>query len=298
MARVSVKDGKTVWRPDNMDVPRPMLIDPNKSPKEEIWRYCHICSHVWLNKYRVWSEEKEPIEQLEQDCMMATYLELRRRVRTGKYDRRYSFYLNTRSCAFSKVGKIVEAWIAEQRQLNDMIDVNSDIGYDDYNKTIALVDRIVNAPTWLTDYDTNQKYRKREWQEYCLPYQRVRALELELNDAYDAYLTDCCDLGITDIIPREVWLRRHFQAELDLVLNPDGMAFKDGHERISNSDYTRSYYLRNRERILENARRRKMSPARPQGRPKKEPNTDAERLKQEQMHQYYLSRKDKKKEAN
>lgn len=294
MARLSAKDGKPVWRPDNMDVPRPMLIDPNKSPNEEIWRYCYICSHVWLNKYRVWSEAKEPIEQLEQDCLMATYLELRRRVRLGKYNRNYSFYLNVRSCALSKVGKVVAAWLEEQRQTNDLIDVDSNIGFDDYNKPIKFSDRIDHVPTWLTDYDTNQKYQTRNWQEYCLPYQRVKALERELDDAYDAYVTDCCDFGVTVIVPREAWIRRHFPSELDLVLNPDGMTFKDGHERIIKSDYMRSYYVRNRERILENARRRKVAPTRSQGRPKKEPKTEAERLKQEQMHQYYLERKAKK----
>lgn len=294
MARLSVKDGKAVWRTDNMDVPKPMLIDPNKSPKEEIWRYCYICSHVWLNKYKVWSEAKEPIEQLEQDCLMATYLELRRRVRLGKYNRKYTFYLNVRSCAFSKVGQIVAAWIEEQRQINDLVDVDANIGYDDYNKPIALVERLDHAPTWLTDYDTNKQFQTRDWQEYCLPYQRCKALERELNDAYEAYMTDCSDFGITGIVPREAWLRRHFQTELDLVLHPEGMAFKDGHERVSTSDYTRSYYVRNRERILENARRRKMAPTRPQGRPKKQTKTEAERFKQLQMHEYYLQRKAKK----
>ena len=297
MARLSTKDGKPVWRTDSIDVPRPMLIDPNKSPKEEIWRYCYICSHVWLNKYRVWSEAKEPIEQLEQDCLMATYIELRRRVRIDKYDRRYSFYLNVRSCALSKVGKLVEAWIDEQRQTNDLLDVNADIGFDDYNRPITIADRIDHAPKWLTDYDTNQKYQKKEWQEYCLPYQRCKALERELNDAYEAYVTDCSDLCIEDVVPREAWIRRHFPSELDMVLNPEGMTFKDGHERVANSDYTRSYYVRNRDRILENARRRKVSPTRPQGRPKKVPKTEEELAHQEKMHKYYLERKAKKEGA-
>ena len=297
MARLSTKDGKPVWRTDSMDVPRPMLIDPNKSPKEEIWHYCYICSHVWLNKYRVWSVAKEPIEQLEQDCLLATYLELRRRVRIGKYNRNYSFYLNVRSCALSKVGKLVEAWIDEQRQTNDLLDVNADIGFDDYNRPITIADRIDHAPKWLTDYDTNKQFQTRYWQDYCLPYQRCKALERELNDAYEAYVTDCSDLCIEDVVPREAWIRRHFPSELDMVLNPDDMTFKDGHERIIKSDYTRSYYVRNRERILENARRRKAATTRSQGRPRKVPKTEEERIRQEKMHEYYLLNKAKKEGA-
>lgn len=286
-----------MWRTDSMDVPRPMLIDPNKSPKEEIWHYCYICSHVWLNKYRVWSVAKEPIEQLEQDCLLATYLELRRRVRIGKYDRNYSFYLNVRSCALSKVGKLVDAWIDEQRQTNDLLDVNADIGFDDYNRPITIADRIDHAPKWLTESDTNKKYQEKAWEEYSYPYARAMALKHELNDAYEAYVTDCCDLGVDDTVPREEWLRRHFPSELDMVLNPDDMTFKDGHERIIKSDYTRSYYVRNRERILENARRRKAATTRSQGRPRKVPKTEEERIRQEKMHEYYLLNKAKKEGA-
>ena len=198
MARLSTKNGKSLWRPDNIDVPRPMLIDPTANPKDEIWRFLRVCVSVWLSKSRVYSTSEDEIRDLESTCLMLAYHYLLKLVREGKYNRKVSFYLNCRGCAWAAVSNGLSAYFTQVKRNKKICSTDVEIG------GAPLINSISFANTFLTDSDDIKK-RERPLSSY--KYAKTRNLEAQkrLYDDWLRVIEDCDEMGLDGPESFEKW---------------------------------------------------------------------------------------------
>lgn len=192
--------GRVAWMATNGKV-KYMLIDPNKTPKEEIWRFCRACSNVWLNKSRIYSYDQQAIEDLETDSMIRTYHVLLRRVREGRYRRDLSFYLNVRSCAWEAVSHCISAFQTQARhsKITESLESEAVDGIP-YSNIISY------SNTFLTDSDD---YRNRRAIDPWLlkhPKRRARAMEEYMVSEYFRYVEECLEYGIEDVLAMDKWI--------------------------------------------------------------------------------------------
>jgi len=99
------------WYPTYYDIgTKRILLRSDWTWQENVWHFIDITVGIFLAKAKVWSYERELIEELEQTCKLRTYLRLKDIVHRGMYAHHLSFYLNCRSCAWAAVSNVIYLW--------------------------------------------------------------------------------------------------------------------------------------------------------------------------------------------
>lgn len=229
MARLSYKRGCPVYFPDRIDVPKHVTLLPELSPMENLWRIINMQVSVWLNWYKVFSLSKEMMEELEQTARTVVFVEFRRRVLKGEYDRSRDLWMNLRSVCWSKMSHaILEPWFKRIKQLDNAVDGDEIIGEDDHstNTRFSLM-ASHKAPRLLTDDDTNPQGSRtltaplESYKGFAL---KARAVNARIDDQYLRYLELCDETGIQPI-DKESWITDNISQEWQEIRtiagNPD-----------------------------------------------------------------------------
>ena len=193
MSRRTFAHGRVMYTTDWIVVGNKMLIDPNLTPRENIARFVNACSLVWLNKYRLYSEDPADIEELEQDARCATMTALLIKVRTGEYRRDLSFYLNVRSCAWSVISHVVNKFKRKMELKKPVESIDAVI--DDEHCTLLDITAAHQVPKLRTDGELRKDHT---------------SINRALQDAYDDYVGDCEELGISHGSYQD-WVNKNFK---------------------------------------------------------------------------------------
>lgn len=217
MARLSYKRGCPVYFPDRIDVPKKVMLLPELSPMENLWRIIDMQVSVWLNWYKVFSISKEMMEELEQTARTVVFVEFRRRVLKGEYDRTRDLWMNLRSVCWSKMSHaILEPWFKRIKQLDNTVDGDEIIGGDDHgtNTRFSLI-ASHKASRLLTDDDTNPQDSRTltapldSYKGFVL---KARAVNARIEDQYLRYL-ELCEENYIQPIDKESWIKDNISQE-------------------------------------------------------------------------------------
>lgn len=188
---------RKVWVPDLIIVKGPVMLDPALTPMENCWKIINMQAQIWLCKFRVFSKDKESIEDLEQMTKIAIYNELLRRVRLRQYDRKYSFWLNVRSCALAVVKRTIDYWGRHDLKRR-MVEVSGDAVMDNLvGVTLfdSMASHTVSKP--ITECEYRAKYAKtKHWSEARRNCDKVKMLRSYTDDMYSRYCEDCEEFGV------------------------------------------------------------------------------------------------------
>jgi hypothetical protein len=222
VAHLVKKGDKLVYYPEYYKIRGPVLLDPELSPMENAWRVVDICASVWLNAFHVWSDLKEDMEDLEMSARLATMKELIRRVKQGTYDRSVSFYLNVRSCAFSKMQHaIIEPWVKHIKERDSLLDGNAPASLTKCDEDFTLYDVMSAKPMhrWFTEAE--RRYQGKDWWEFEREGDRLRVLQKQIDTEYEDYCSDCLEFGV-DPITKENFIKNdnYTEDELKLLFTP------------------------------------------------------------------------------
>ena len=212
MARESVYNGKKVWRPD-MIVAGKMTINPSAQPLDEAMRFCRTCVAVWLNKYGIWSERIEDIEDLESECVYRTYKQLIKHVVEGKYRKDLSFYLNCRSCAWSAISYALQLWRDDIRRKYELADIDDDVP----GTTRKYSEILTESVRWRTDADdvplSHRGPAERPLDTYKMQSAKVVAARAHIDYWYDLYQEMCLEHCI-EPIDKDQWVKDNVEKDI------------------------------------------------------------------------------------
>ena len=218
MARLIFKEGKSVWWPDYYKVSEDVKLDPKLSPMQNCWKIIDLQVSIWLNRFKAHSETEDRMIDLEQSCRVAVYSELLRRVRKKQYDRKFSFWLNVRSCAWSCVGRVFKQWAdANKLRLNE-IDGNALINDDPASHSHETFFDMISSesvPRLRTDSEYSTKIT--DWHEAIRKCDQQRILNESIVDDYSRYCEDCEELGVEPIDKVTFVLKSYTNEEHDLL---------------------------------------------------------------------------------
>ena len=190
--------GRRAYIPDKIVVKR-MLIDPKASPRDEIWRFLMVCVNVWLNKSRVWSYSEDDILDLESTCLVLAYRNLLKLVREGKYNRKVSFYLNCRGCAWAAVSNGLSAYFTQVKHNKNICSTDAE------NKDgIPIISSISVANTFMTDGD-KRALHERPLSSYKFAKTREIEAQKRLYDDWLRVIEDCEEMGLEGPESFEKW---------------------------------------------------------------------------------------------
>lgn len=212
--------GILVWRPDQVDIREDMLIRTDIPLMDNVWHMIHAQSCIWLTKYRIYAHTEELMQDLESELQYRTYKELVRRVRTGRYDRNFSLYLNIRSCCWSLCNRVIEKWKKHVEQLKH------NISYETAHKARSgeLIDGIDAAipAEKLTKLTTtsdqvarnSELTRKRRGQKPQVRSARhvytMDTLPDYIEDDWMTYLETCYEMGIEARLTKEEFVCNNY----------------------------------------------------------------------------------------
>ena len=196
MARMVMKSGRERWWPDKYNVKTRELLDPSKTPKENLWDTIYKVTCVWLNKARVWAYSEQDMSELESETRMATYLRLRYLVRTKQYQRKYSFWVNCTRACFSVYNACITAWLRRLKPRE--MEVCGDEPISDSNNSETFFDSRSFNPTLITSSE-NWSAQKMRWQDAQMPYTKWKKLNETVDDEYMEYTESCGALGIVPV---------------------------------------------------------------------------------------------------
>ena len=177
---------------------------------------------VWLSKYGIYSSSPELIDELELQFAFATYAELVRRVRTGMYNRKYSLYLNIRSCAYSQYPKVYKQWKRRMQQLAQLVSLEYGSVDSDGDITEGLIGSIASdtVPRLRTGSDSKDRIveldraRKGRSKRYKSNEGRkcytMDNLPNHIEDSWLTYIEDCEELGIPVRMSKEEYVKQHY----------------------------------------------------------------------------------------
>lgn len=223
--------GIPIWKPDRVTLRGKFQLDPALSPMDNLWNVIRIQASIWLAKYKVYSlDGPEPVDDLYYSLCLAIFLELRRRVWVGKYDRKFSLYLNVRSCAFSVTGHLLKRWREEQEKCKETLNLDQLLLGDPDSSLMTLGDTIsyeAGHLSYVSEHEANnrrcanyrEKHRakvannlicKRKSEVMLAAMQRVRDAK-EQQDEYDRYVSDCEFFGISDRLDYESFIRQNYK---------------------------------------------------------------------------------------
>lgn len=196
MAQEIYRNNRRLYTPTYESVGK-MLINPQKPPLEELWRFLRSCVQVWLCKSKIYSTSREEIEDLEQRCLYESYNVFRRNVLTKTYKREYSLYLNVRSACWEATHHVLEQYWNDKRKRRDITcSLNSCV----CDNGTEYINSISHANTFLTESDKTRKVRK----------DLNRVMKSDIVDAYWQYVETCYEMGILDVLDEDEWITKNF----------------------------------------------------------------------------------------
>lgn len=216
MARMIMSSGRERWWPDKYNVKKRELLDPSKTPKENLWDTIYKVTCVWLNKARVWAYSEQDMSELESETRMATYLRIRYLVRTRQYQRKYSFWVNCTRACFSVYNACITAWLRRLKPRE--IEVCGDEPISDSNNSETFFDSRSFNPTLITSSE-NWSAQKVKWQDAQRPYERWRKLNDTVEEEYLEYTESCLELGISPVDKVSFVLGNYTEEERKLMDN-------------------------------------------------------------------------------
>lgn len=248
MARMGFKNGRTVWFPDAVTVRKEVKLLPELSPMENLWRLINMTASVWLCWANLYAYQKEDMEELEQQTRLTIFIEFRRRVLKGEYNRDFNLWQNLRSVAWSKFShSIVEPWIARIRQRNIESDGNEIISDKDHGGT-TLYSMIADGsvPRLRTGSDSAKEPRSID--SYKTYWNKHKAFMLLVDDDYMQYMELCDENNVTPMDFRE-WLTGNYsEADIRLYDGADDPANDQSRPKSASREYWIQYNAKRRER--------------------------------------------------
>lgn len=196
-----------------------MVIDPNARPLDEAMRFCRTCVAVWLNKYGIWADNIEDIEDLESECVYRTYKQLIKRVVEGKYRKDLSFYLNVRSCAWSAISYALQLWREDIQRKYELADIDGNVP----GTTRKYSDVVTESVRWRTDAeDIPMEQRgpaERPLDSYKRQSAKAVAAKAHIQYWYDLYQEMCIENCI-EPMDKDQWVKDNVDREiLDIAEN-------------------------------------------------------------------------------
>jgi len=223
--------GIPIWKTDRITLRGKFRLDPQKSPMENLWACIRIQASIWLAKYKVYSlDGPEEVDDLFYSLCLAIFLELRRRVWDGTYNRNFSLYLNVRSCAWSKTGSLLKKWKEEQDKVHSTLNLDQLLLGDPDSSLKTLADTVSYEEgrlSYVSDHEANNRrcadYRARHRAKVAntLVYKQkseamLRAMQKvrdakEQQDEYERYVSDCEFFGIEERLDYESFVRQNYK---------------------------------------------------------------------------------------
>lgn len=201
MARLIFKEGKSVWWPDYYDVSGEIKLDPKLSPMQNCWKIIDMQVSVWLNKYKIFAYSEDRMIDLEQMCRVAVYQELVRYVVNKIYNKRYNFWCNVRSCAWSVIPRTIKKWHDQDIIHTNEIDGNAIVNDDPAShshETFFDMTPTESVPRLRTDSEYSTS-KITDWHVAIRKVDQQRILNESIVDDYSKYCEDCEELGINPI---------------------------------------------------------------------------------------------------
>ena len=213
-------NGRTVFWPERCDVgKKAILLDPQLSPMENVWRMVRIASLIRLTMFKLWAYDYNDMADLEIMVQIATYNKLLRMVRDKEYNRNFSFYINVRGACWSVAQHVVDKWMQDIRQRYNNLDGTAVIGASEHG-SLTLFDSLAahKVPRLMTESDYYCNYLKRRWYEYDRPCDRTKALRAESYSSYDEYCEDCLLYNISDVLSYDDFVRQNYTPEEQKII--------------------------------------------------------------------------------
>jgi hypothetical protein len=247
MAKPSYKNGRQVWLPDRVDVPKGVLLLPELSPMENLWRLIIMTASVWLNWAKLYAEHKEDMEELEQQTRLVIFVEFRRRVLKGEYNHSYNLWQNLRSVAWSKFSHaIVEPWLERIRIRRQEMDGNEVISDRDHGgSTLFSLIADGSTPRFTTDSDSK---KTREIDSYKSYWNKHKAYVLLVDDEYMRYVEFCDENTVKPMEFRSWFESNYSEGDIRLYDGTDDPANDVSKPKSATREYWQQYNAKRRER--------------------------------------------------
>lgn len=248
MAKPSYKNGRQVWLPDRVDVPKGVLLLPKLSPMENLWRLIDMTASVWLNWAKLYAEHKEDMEELEQQTRLVIFVEFRRRVLKGEYNRSYNLWQNLRSVAWSKFSHaIVEPWLERIRIRRQEMDGNEVISDKDHGGS-TLYSLIADGSTPRFHTDSDSKKKPKELDSYKSYWNKHKAFVVLVDDDYMRYV-EFCDENTVKPMEFRPWFESNYsESDIRLYDATDDPANDISKPKSATREYWIQYNAKRRER--------------------------------------------------
>lgn len=239
------------WYPTYYDISnKKMLIDPNKSPSENIWWFIEVCVGIWLSKYRIYAFDKTAIEDLEQSARLTCYLRLRKHVRDGTYRRDLSFYLNVRGAAFGSVPDTIRGWKLRYVDIpNKLIAIDTPIdGPAVKSEELTLADTLASHKVTKLCLSTDKTiyYRVPHWTDLKRQCDKCAWIRRDMREQYDKYTEDCEELGIAPV-SYETYIENSLTEEEKEIIH---------YKRSTRAEYQHQYWERRKQDPVWRAKQR------------------------------------------
>lgn len=227
------------WYPTYYNISnKKMLIDPNKSPTENIWWFVEVCCGIWLRKYRIYSYDKGAIEDLEQSCRLNCYFRLRKHVLEGTYRRDLSFYLNVRGAAFGSVPDTIRCWKLRYIDIpNKLIAMDTPIdGPTVKSEELTIADTLASDKITKLCLSTDKTihYHAQHWTDLKRQYDKCAWLKRDTGEQYAKYCEDCEELGVAPV-SYETYIANNLTDEEQEIIR---------YERSDKAKYQHEYWER------------------------------------------------------
>jgi hypothetical protein len=217
MAHLVHKNGLDVWWPDYYKVDNVQL-DPALTPMENCWRIIDMQVSVWLNKYRMFAFSEDRMVDLEQMCRVAVYQELVRYVVEKVYNKRYNFWCNVRSCAWSVIPRTIKKWHDQDVIHANELDGNSVVNDDPASHSHETFFDMISTES-VPKFRTNAEYTTKitDWRNAVRKCDQQRILNESIEDDYGKYCEDCAELGVEPIDKVTFVLNSYSEEEHELM---------------------------------------------------------------------------------
>ena len=209
-----MKGGIEYWFPDKYDAKRHETLDPELSPRENLWAIIRKVTCIWLTKAHVYATTKEDMDDLEAEVRMATYYRLQYLVRTRQYQRKYSFWVNCTRACWSICNSHIQRWFNRIHEKNKHM--CGDMAVD--GTDVPLFDLISFNPTLVTSSE-NWSAQKLKWQDAQRPYERWRKINETVEDEYSSYCESCLELGVVPVDKVSFVLTNYTEEERKIMSN-------------------------------------------------------------------------------
>lgn len=215
MSRRVVKSGIEYWFPDKYDAKRHETLDPELTPRENLWAMIHKVTCIWLTKSHVYATTQEDMDDLEAEVRMATYYRLQYLVRTGQYKRKYSLWVNATRACWSICHEHIRRWfnrinVKSKHMCGDMAVEGTDV---------TLFELISFNPTLVTSSE-RWSAQKMRWQDAQRPYERWKKANECAEEEYLEYTESCIELGV-DPVDKITFILENYTEEERKVMSDE-----------------------------------------------------------------------------